>query len=114
MIRQLLELAKSLIKQDRIRVSPSEGRLLRLSPSCVLTIGSETVRIVSRTVRDTPDGPSVSYECETDSGYGQLVIQLTRTFRTDATWRANGVDTPIAEADLLVWPLPNESRRSSN
>ena len=103
MLRTFIEFCQSVLCRDRIRVPPSEGRLLRLSPPCVLTIGSETVLIVSRTVSETTDGPSVRYECETDYGSAELIVRLN-AMKTQVEWKnQEGTTTPLAEADLVVF-----------
>lgn len=103
MIRSVIELCRSVLKQDRVRISPSEGRLLRLSPPCVLTIGPRTVRIVSRTVSETASGPTVTYECETDLGPAELIVRLTRMLRNDVSLLENGIEHELAESDLVVF-----------
>lgn len=104
MLRALIGFCQSVLCRDRIRVSPSEGRLLRLSPPCVLTIGSETVQIVSRTVSATTDGPSVQYECETDYGVARLTVKLTEAMRTQVDWSPpDGRPIPLAETDVVVF-----------
>ncbi len=103
MIRSVIELCRSILKQDRVRISPSEGRLLRLSPPCVLTIGSRTVRIVSRMVSETGSGPIVTYECETESGLAELIVRLNRMLSSDVTLFENGVEYQLAESDVVVF-----------
>lgn len=103
MIKSVIELCRSVLKQDRVRISPSEGRLLRLSPPCVLTIGRRTVRIVSRAVSETVSGPIVTYECETDAGEADLIVRLTRTLKSDVSLRENGIERELAESDFVVF-----------
>jgi hypothetical protein len=69
----------------------------------VLTIGSETVLVVSRTVSETTDGPSVRYECETDYGPAELIVRLN-AMKTQVEWKnQRGTTTALAEADLTVF-----------
>lgn len=112
MLRAFVELCQSVLSRDRIRVSPSEGRLLRLMPPCALAIGSETVLIVSRTVGETAEGPLVRYECqtessggesETDCGIRELTVRLTSGFRVEITWNGYGEPVSLAESDLVVF-----------
>lgn len=103
MLRELFEFCQSVLSRDRIRVSPSEGRLLRLAPPCVLTIGSETVRIVSRTVSETVDGPMIRYECETGYGPGELTVRLANDLRSDVRWQNEKSCQAIAEQDVVVF-----------
>lgn len=104
MLKELCQLVHSVIARDKIRVPPSEGRLLRLSPPCALMIGTETVSVVSRTVCDTREGPCVTYACRTNFEDGILVVRLIDGFRCDVLW-AIGDDSPrsIAEDDVVVF-----------
>ncbi len=99
----LLRMLGQALTRDRIRVPRGEGQLLRLRPPCLLTAGTETVRVVSRRVSQTADGPTVSYACQAESGPARLIVRLTPTLRTDATWQQDGRETPIAESDIVVW-----------
>ncbi len=107
MLKELFEFCQSVLSRDRIRVSPSDGRLLRLAPPCALTIGSETVRVVSRTVSETAFGPVVSYECETDFGMAELTVRLTGDYRgglsSEITWTNEQSRQAIAEQDVVVY-----------
>lgn len=102
-IKRVVNGVRDLIRRDRIRVGPDEGRLLRLTPPCLLTIGLQTVTIVSRTVSQTQDGPRVRYGCETEDGSAELTIRLTPAFRTDVTWSESGRDVGLAESDIVVF-----------
>ncbi|MFK7819245.1 MAG: hypothetical protein AB8G99_11035 [Planctomycetaceae bacterium] len=102
MLRELVDICRTVVRGDRIRVSPSEGRLLRLQPSCVLMIGSETIRIKSRTVEDSLKHPTVTYECETDFASGILFVQLLPHHRIDVEWRIENAHQKIAESDVIV------------
>lgn len=53
---------------DRVRVSPTEGRLLRLEPPCWLRVEGTLVEVFSRTVGETTGGPFVTYGCRSPAG----------------------------------------------
>lgn len=103
MIRELFQLVQSAVCRDRIRVPPSDGRLLRLSPPCVLMIGTETVSIVGRTVGSRKGRPCVRYELESQRSTGTLVVELQQNLRCEITLEASSIHQPIAEDDIVVF-----------
>jgi hypothetical protein len=60
---------------DRIRVSPREGRLLRLKPPCFLRIAGEPVQVTRRQVIRGAVGLTIVYHCEMATGPCELVVQ---------------------------------------
>jgi hypothetical protein len=48
-------------QQDRIRISPNEGRLLRLQIPCILTVNGNLVELTGRTVFRSSTGNYVVY-----------------------------------------------------
>jgi hypothetical protein len=99
----ILQTCRAIVCGDRIRVAPSEGRLLRLSPPCVLMIGSETVQIVSRTVSESSAGPIVLYDCDTEFGAAVLSVRLLMNQCCEVTWQAGTSEASIAESDVVVF-----------
>lgn len=55
---------------DRIRISPREGRLLRLSPGSHVLISGEPARILERRT----DHGCIRYLCDTAAGECELVV----------------------------------------
>lgn len=84
-------------RRDKIRVSPAEGRLLRLQPPCYLRLLGETVEVRAR--RPLPGGGGVSYECVgTEAiGVGELRVRISaRGLRhpPEVDWLASGAVEP--------------------
>ena len=73
-LRALLRLLCSWWRVDRVRVSPTEGKLLRLEPPCMLRIGERVLEVVRRSVGQTPDGTYVAYTCEDNPGVCELRV----------------------------------------
>ena len=48
-------------QQDRIRISPNEGRLLRLQMPCILVVNGDLVELTGRTVCRSSTGNYVVY-----------------------------------------------------
>lgn len=59
---------------DRVRVSPREGRLLRLRPPCIVRVAGRYVQVLERTAGETRDGPYVCYACAVDDEPAQLWV----------------------------------------
>ena len=53
---------------DRVRVPPSEGRLLRLGPGSLIEIDGQMAEVRRRVVGRTAEGPYVLYRCESKRG----------------------------------------------
>jgi len=76
--RALLRLLHCWWHKDRVRVSPREGRLLRLQPACLVRINDLLFEVVSRHVQPSSEGPTVIYDCSGSEGDGRLVVRLDR------------------------------------
>ena len=74
LVRDLLRLLSRWWRVDRVRVSPTEGRLLRLEPPCILRIGDRVLEVVRRKVGQTPDGAYVEYDC--DDGASRCALRV--------------------------------------
>ena len=73
--RSLVRLVRSWWVVDRIRVSPREGRLLRLGCGTLLRIRDEWFEIESRTVTAGPGTLWVTYECTTPGRRTRLRVR---------------------------------------
>lgn len=67
-------LLRSWWQVDRVRVSPREGRLLRLSPPCIVRIMGRYAQVHHRRMGETHTGPYVCYECTVDDEPAQLWV----------------------------------------
>lgn len=63
--------------KDRIRVSPTDGKLLGLDTHSLIEIDGTILEILSRSVRSTLSGPIVTYQVRstTDGMTGELSVQ---------------------------------------
>lgn len=68
-------LLRSWWQADRVRVSPLEGRLLRMQPPCIVRVLGRYAQVRGRRTGQTPRGPYVCYDCELDDGHAQLWVE---------------------------------------
>jgi len=66
--RTLFDAVRTWWRQDDIRVSPNEGRLLRLSVPCVVEVERELFEVTRRAVGRRADGKFVTYEARAAAG----------------------------------------------
>ena len=60
---------------DRPRVSPREGRLLRIQPAAILRIGNHMAEVLRRTVGEDASGPYVIYHCQSGTRASELYLR---------------------------------------
>ena len=84
--RALRRLTQSWWQIDKLRASPDEGLLLRLTPPCYLRLAGETLEVFNR--RRLDDHAGVAYDCrstefephsngngyDNDDGYAELRV----------------------------------------
>ncbi len=91
-------------RNDRVRVLPGEGRLLRLRPPCWLGLGGRIVEVVRRSVGHTPEGPYISYLCLTPDGAGELRVRPAPPNRCSTVrWLEGDGELMLQETDVEVW-----------
>jgi hypothetical protein len=100
LVKQLWRLVHSWWRQDRIRLSPTEGRLLRLEPPCFLVIDGQPFEIVKRTLRPSDREPVAVYTCRTCGS--ELMIRQGLT--PEILWHHQGVVRRLHETDIEVYP----------
>ncbi|MEE8409947.1 MAG: hypothetical protein V3T05_10095 [Myxococcota bacterium] len=87
-----------------MRVSPAEGRLLRLEPPCILRIGGRVLEVVRRKVGQTPDGACVTYGCVDGTGRCELrVYPVGPTQQSTVHLSCDGRETVLVAADVDVY-----------
>jgi hypothetical protein len=117
LVKKVADLLHSWWVGDRVRIAPTEGRLLRLQPPCLLLIGDQPARVCRRRVH----GLRVIYFCRTivgqDSnpaagnmaklescptmvGIGRLIID-----RSGVKWRLRRQVQRLHESDIEVFPV---------
>jgi hypothetical protein len=104
MVRDILRLIRCWWQIDRPRVSPREGRLLRISPPAIVKIGSQLFEVVSRTAGEGPAGPYVVYRCCSGDRSCDLTVELAGTAAIAAISLACGDTTvQLSEDDVEVF-----------
>lgn len=104
LLRALLDLLRAWWSVDRIRVSPNEGRLLRLDAGALLTIEDRAVEVLGRRIRRQPAGAVIAYDCRTPSGAARLLIRQPRDGGDlSAQWSEGGTVRLLHEADVIIW-----------
>src|SRR2546423_914249 len=88
---------------DRIRASPREGRLLRLTRGWYVRVAEKPAKVMSRQIERCAEGLFVAYDCESAGGSFKLMV------RDDAAGavvriRCAGFDRAVDEADVEVIP----------
>lgn len=106
--RELVALARSWWRVDRIRVAPGEGELLRLRPGAILRVDGAAYEVVGRAVGANADGPYVAYQCEGPGGQAELRVRPPgeRGARSVVHWSGEGRPRSAVseEVDLVYFP----------
>lgn len=99
--RDFVRLVVAWWRVDRVRVSPEEGRLLRLEPPCFVVVAGRPAEVLSRTLGRDPGGPFVSYECRHAQGDCRLRVGLTIDGATAAvSWTTDGVERSLRPEEV--------------
>jgi len=103
----LAQLVVSWWQVDRIRTSPSAGRLLRLQPPCVVVVEDRPAEVLARTVsRAASDSGrlTVTYDCRSALGACTLRLEVTPAGTIAAIcWTADGTERRIEEDAVEVY-----------
>ncbi len=87
--------------QDRVRVSPREGRLLRLRPPCIVTVDDEIVELTHRGVGRSRGDLYVTYTgVDVDGQTCELVVVPSQP---NVTWRVGEQLRVVSEDDVQVF-----------
>ena len=104
LIRSFGALIRGWWNYDRVRAMPSDGRLLRLSPPCIVCVNGRTAEVVGREVCRTRNGPYVRYHCITEDGPAELNVRLVlRTLQASAQWIEKGRCQALLIGDVVVF-----------
>jgi hypothetical protein len=90
-------------ESDRIRAAPSEGRLLRLVPPCLLRVRGEPAWVKERRVLHTATGPCVVYRCAGGAGDFELAVTPAPD-GLQLVMRHDGIQDALAVVELEVIP----------
>ncbi|WP_010588367.1 hypothetical protein [Schlesneria paludicola] len=94
---------------DRIRVSPLEGKLLRVQAGDLVQVGQAQAEVVERSVIDNPDGCTLSLACRTSSDQtpsGDALLQIELTPEGDISailWKENDRWRELSSIEVEIW-----------
>ena len=97
--KTLTSLVRSWWHVDQIRVSPVEGRLLRLQPPCYLRINTETIELVQR--RRAVQRLGVIYDCADGSELQVILFSLNQALKV--YWQRPGGAIELAAQEVEVF-----------
>lgn len=102
-IERLIGLIRDWWRIDRVRISPREGRLLRLQPGDLLRLEGMTVTVTDRVV--DPDVCGVHYRCEGAGFTGELRVGLDAGRQADeVVWSRQGGQQRLPAVEVEVYP----------
>ena len=99
----LLESLARWLRSDRIRIAPSDGAILRLTPDAVIVVRDVAFRVTARRVVSLAGGPAVVYDCESERSRCQLRIEPASP-RARIVFIDADEETPLAEDDVEIFP----------
>src|SRR5262249_1574258 len=102
LVRSVWRLIDSWLRGDRVRASPREGRLLRLTPPRVLIVAGEAAQIVRRSVRIDGGHPRVTYHCVTRAGRALLRVHPAESAHA-ILWQTKQGTLRLHEEDIDVY-----------
>lgn len=87
---------------DRIRVSPVEGRLLRVQPGDILSVAGIDVEVIDRMVIAEH---TLCLICRTQRGTAELYVPvLSKAGPQEIVWVKSGGERTLTSANIEVWP----------
>jgi hypothetical protein len=90
-------------RQDRIRVSPRDGALLRLAPAAIIIVRGARFQVAARRVVSLASGPAVVYDCASEHGRCQLRVEPAEEGPRVVLLGAEA-DIPLREDDIEIFP----------
>jgi hypothetical protein len=122
LLTDMARLIQSWWKLDRVRISPREGRLLRLKPPCVVVVEDRPAEVLARTLARTSTGASattiageegsftdtssieVVYDCRSVAGSCRLRLAIAPGGTLEAVyWTSDGRERRIDEESVEVY-----------
>jgi hypothetical protein len=95
---------------DRIRVSPVEGRLLRVQPGDLLSVAGIDVEVIDRVLIAES---SLCLICHTAQGTAELHVPVfSNPEPPEVLWFESGREHRLNPADVDVWPRGRRTSRS--
>jgi len=122
LLNDIARLIGSWWKIDRVRISPREGRLLRLKPPCVVVVEDRPAEVLARTLARASTGTStatiagaaasiaehesisVVYDCRSVAGSCRLRLAVAPGGALEAVyWTTDGCERRITEESVEVY-----------
>jgi hypothetical protein len=101
LIADVVSFLRAWWRQDRIRSSPREGKLLRLVPGAVLSIDGRMLEVEQRDLMPTKASQLLRLRCRGVEGHSELWIHFDSD--VELVWNCNGKETTISEDEVEVW-----------
>jgi len=102
LIKRCIGLIRDGWQSDRIRISPREGRLLRLHVGDVLQLAGLTVIVTARHLPTAMAG--VYYQCTGENGCGELWVMLNGERQADeVVWVWAGREQRLESTQVEVY-----------
>jgi hypothetical protein len=102
--RDLLNTVRTWWDTDRIRVSPNDGRLLRIQPGDLMTIEGLDIEVLDRSLNSTERGELLQLNCRGPLGTATLTVAIdTEVINQKATWAQSGFERPIDLDEIQIW-----------
>ena len=99
----LRELVVAWHQSDRVRISPSTGRLLRLEPGDRFVFRGESFTVTARVVQQTETGHELVFQIASSLGDGNLVVvRDTVTEKTIGRLEAPTLNLVVFDSDVYV------------
>lgn len=99
---RLARLIRDWWRIDRVRISPCEGRLLRLQPGDLLRLEGMTLTVIAREI--DPDESGVRYRCEGEGLIGELWVGLVAARQADeVVWSREGCRWRLPAGEIEVY-----------
>ena len=112
--RDVVRLVVGWWRGDRVRVSPEEGRLLRLEPPCFVVVAGRPAEVLSRTLGHDPGGAFVAYECRSAGGSCRLRIGLGADgAASDVAWTFDEMQRSLRPEEVETY-VPFKPRRPAS
>ena len=102
--RELVRCWRAWWRVDRIRVSPQEGRLLRLPLPCIAVIEGRPVELMRRATGHRAGGAYVRYEGRTAHGDCALTVTPLAGAVVRLSWHDGAAGREISQAACEVYP----------
>jgi len=106
LVSELERLLQSWWGVDRIRVSPTDGELLRLKVNTLLQLDGVWWTLQTRWVGDNVHGPFVRYQCGNGAETATLEVQPSLPSGTErTTWITGTTSRELHPAEITVYEI---------